>query len=189
MMSYAILIYGPIGSGKTEACLRLKEKLLGEGAEIGGVVSPRVFQDGELIGYDCLDAASGESFPLVRLRDTTKDRDWFEFGGMKYAFSRQGFERANEILMRSILKPRRNLIIFVDEFGRLERAGLGFYTGAERVAEALEKRGIAIYTCRSDLIEAVEELVRGKVKVICKYDSADFKAIYGKMETCLHARG
>jgi len=184
-MSCAIVIHGPIGSGKTWACLRLEERLRDEGAEIGGVISPRVIQDGELIGYDGLDAASGEAFPLVRLRGMTKDRDWFEFGGMKYAFSRRGFERANEILMKSILKPKRNLIIFVDEFGRLERMGLGLYAGARRVAEELEKRGIAVYACRSDVVGAVEELTHGKAGAVYKCKPADVETIWLTMENCL----
>jgi nucleoside-triphosphatase THEP1 len=178
-MSCAIIVHGAVGSGKTRACLELAERARTRGIPVGGVLSVRVYQGEELIGYDGLDLASDEAFPLARLRGREDGPDWFVFGSLIYAFSAPGFERANNILMRSAETLSQSSTIFVDEFGRLERAGLGIYPGALRVAEKLRIGGIAVFACRSDMVDAVEALTRGQAQDIFRYEPKDLEAIWG----------
>lgn len=184
-MSCAILVYGPIGSGKTCTCLSLAERVRAEGVPVGGILSIRVHQDGELIGYDGLDPASDQVFPLVRLRGQVKGPDWFVFGHLIYAFSVPGFKRANRILTRSAEALNRPSIVFVDEFGRLERAGQGIYPGAVKIVEALRGVGVAVFTCRTDMVEAVEELVRGNTQSVSRHKPSDLEALWRKVRGCV----
>jgi len=172
-MSCAIVVHGAIGSGKTKTCLRLAERANREEVAVRGIITLRQFQKGELIGYDCQEVASGKMFPLVRLRENVEGPDWFEFGGLKYAFSVQGFERANEVLARSAQDLSRNAIVFVDEFGRLERAGLGLYKGARRVAEGLGDGGVAVFSCHTDTVEMVEGLVHNHAQAVLRFEPGD----------------
>jgi nucleoside-triphosphatase THEP1 len=181
-LSTAIILNGPIGSGKTKACLALLEKANVEITPIGGVISPRVFLDGRLIGYDCLDPVSSEAFPLVRLRDDVDTPDWFTFRRLKYAFSSQGFVKANEILARTAGSMDPSMLVFIDEFGRLEEAGLGLYRGFLKVSEALSAGGTAVLTCRDDLVGTVLGLVRGRVKVVHECRPGDLNALWGRIQ-------
>ena len=176
-MSCAIILQGPIGSGKTMTCLELVERTKAEGVSTGGIVSPRAFIDGRLVGYDGLEPASGEVYPLARLRERAEGPGWFSHGGMIYFFSAPGFERANEALRLSAEEPGRPMLIFVDEFGRLENASLGLHPGASRVSEALSSGVVSVYTCRTNLISAVERLLQGKVEEMHVVEPGDTDAL------------
>jgi nucleoside-triphosphatase THEP1 len=187
-MSCAIIVHGAVGSGKTRACLELVERARAKGIPIGGVLSVRVYQDEELIGYDCLDLTSRDVFPLARLRGRVNGPDWFVFGSLIYAFSVQGFERANSILIHSAEALSHSSIVFIDEFGRLERAGLGIYPGALRVAEKLSVGGVAVFACRTDVVDAVEALTRGKAQVVFRYEPKDLEALWRTVLNCIELR-
>lgn len=122
-MPVIVLIIGAVGEGKTSTCLELAERCRRRGLKVYGLASPRVFLEGRLIGYDGLDLSSREEFPLARLKEMVEGPDWFHFGGLRYAFSTTGFERANSILLSSSEALDRTPIIFLDEFGRLEASG------------------------------------------------------------------
>jgi len=158
-MSKSIIIHGAIGAGKTRTCLELAHKAKDLGIRLEGVISPRVFEGERLIGYDCQRVSSGEAFPLVRLKDHAVGPDWFHFGGLMYAFSGEGFERANDILIRASRKMTPSTLIFVDEFGRLEGEGHGVHRGASAIASRLKEGGVAVFTCRSNLVESVQDLL------------------------------
>ena len=173
-----VIIHGPIGAGKTRACLCLEERARAEGATTIGVISPAVFVEGEQIGYDALDLTSDESFPLVRLRDRVGGPDWFVYGGLKYAFSVPGFRRANQTLTMASEAIGKAALAFVDEYGRLERAGLGLHAGALRVAEGLAGGGVAVFACRADVLGDVERLVEGRASAVRKFEPGDVDLIW-----------
>ncbi|HUS79449.1 MAG TPA: nucleoside-triphosphatase [Patescibacteria group bacterium] len=165
-MPHAFILYGPIETGKTRTCLYLLERAREAGVEASGVLSPRVFSEGKLQGYDCLNAATSERFPLVRLSVNVEGPGWFQHAGLMFSFSVPGFKHANEILLDSAGKMERSTLAFVDEFGRIERAGRGLYEGVKQICDALPNGGVVVITCRGDLIEAAEEMIRGSVNVI-----------------------
>jgi len=187
-MSSVVLVFGPIGSGKTSTCIDLVERLRSIKKNIGGILSKRVIQGGELMGYDCLDVSSGQVFPLVRLLSQVCGPDWFNFRDLKYAFSSSGFKQANRILMRSSKELNTPSVVFIDEFGWLECAGLGLYPGIVRVVESLNNGSMVIIACRTELVEAVEELLRGRVQNVLKCEAGDFeklwKMIQGSISMC-----
>ena len=167
-MSCAIVVHGAIGSGKTNSCLSMAEAVRKEGITSGGILSIRVFQEGRLIGYDGLELSSGEVFPLARLRELAGDSDWFVFRNLRYSFSISGFKRANQILERSAETLSQSSIVFVDEFGRLEKDKRGIYSGTVKVAEALRGGGITVFTCRTEMVEILKKMVLDKTKNIIR---------------------
>lgn len=184
-MSCAIILHGPIGSGKTTTCLELVKRGKLEGILYGGILSPRVFHDDKLAGYDCLDLVSFERFPLVRLRDEVEGADWFNFGRLKYSFSTSGFKRANQALILSSKTRERPFLIFLDEFGRLERAQLGLHSGALRVAEAMSDGCVAVFTCRTDLVEFVKKLIRGRARKLIELEPRSVDMLWLVARQCL----
>ena len=172
----AIIIYGPIGSGKTTTCLRLIEELKGRGLKVLGLISPRVYEGDRLIGYDLLSLSTGERRPLCRVPERAEG-DWPRYGRLHYAFSPEAFRWGNRILEDAAGEIGEGVIVFIDEFGRLEALELGLYEGAMAVAEGLRRGGAAIYTCRDNLIERVEELLRGRARRVSRHRPHDIQGI------------
>ncbi len=73
-MSRVIIVYGPIGSGKTTTCLELAERARSDVA-VAGIITKRVFVGEDVMGYDCVNLSTGEAFPLVRLAGELDDPD------------------------------------------------------------------------------------------------------------------
>jgi nucleoside-triphosphatase THEP1 len=180
-----VIVHGPKGVGKTKTCLDLAERVSAEGFSPRGIVSPAVFVNGKNIGYDCLDLTSGAAFPLVRLRDMVGSPTWFPHGNIKYAFSVPGFERANELLTQSAQALGEASLVFMDEFGRLEMDGIGLYTGSLRVAEALSQGGVAVFACRTDAVDAVNELVAGRARDVKAFKSGDTGIVWRYIRSVL----
>jgi nucleoside-triphosphatase THEP1 len=153
---------------------------------VAGVLGLRVVENGDLIGYDILDVTSGQRFAVARLRETFNDSDWFVFGKLIYAFSTTGFQRANEILTCSAVNMDCRILVFVDEFGRLEKNGLGLYQGAIKVAEKLREGGVAVFTCRTDLVEVVEKLLKGRATSVSRYAASEVDTLRAEVMQLLH---
>jgi len=150
-MYTAIIIHAPIRGGKTVTCRNIVKRCIEAGIYVGGVTSPcRIICD-ETVGYDCIEYPSEDVFPLVKLG--VPDDDWFQYGSLKYLFSKSGFERANGILHSCI---NDSSLVVIDEFGRVERNQDGFYNGFQYVAQNM-KKGVYMIACRGDLIETVKE--------------------------------
>ena len=181
-MSYAVLIHGSIGSGKTRTCLSLIERLRLECIPFGGLISIRSYQDKELVGYDGMDVSSGEMKPLARLRIGVPDRGWFSFGELKYFFSLQGFNWANDVLMRTINCESAPRILFADEFGRLEKAGLGIYTGVMKVIENVGSGRMIIFTCRDDIIDVLEGILEDNIEGVYKFRPQECTSLWNTIQ-------
>jgi len=158
-MSRVIIVYGPIGSGKTTTCLELAERARSD-VTVAGIITKRVFRGEKVIGYDCVDLGTGEAFPLVRLAGELDDPDWLPLYLEKFVFSTSGFRRANEVLKTSVASFGLPRLIFVDEFGRLEERGEGLLRGVEGVLGGLRRSDVAVVTCRTNLLSTVEAMAR-----------------------------
>ncbi len=184
-MSCAIIVHGRIGGGKTTTCLRLAERARGRGMKTLGLLSMRVLEGGEVVGYDAVDVGTGDIFPLVRLTGTVEGDDWFGFGGLKFSFSSKGFERANKILAGAAERMDGETLVFVDEYGRIEAEGLGIHPGAVGVAEALQRGGAAVFPCRTDMVGAVRGLVAGRAGDVHVFEAGDPEEIWRNVEALL----
>jgi nucleoside-triphosphatase THEP1 len=63
----ALLLTGPIGSGKTQAASLLARILLEKGFSVAGILSPRILRAGETVGYVVQDIRSGKTLPLCAI--------------------------------------------------------------------------------------------------------------------------
>ena len=76
-------------------------------------------------------------------------------------------------------------LVFMDEFGRLEMKGLGLYSGALRVAEALSIGGVAVFASRTDAVGAVNELVLGRARDVKEFESGDTDSVWRYIRSVL----
>jgi nucleoside-triphosphatase THEP1 len=178
----ALIIYGPIGSGKTSKAKELTDIARVKGYTVDGVLSLRVIKDDETIGYDGLDLKTGTSFDLVRLRSLATSEDWESIGRWKYSFSREGFKKANEILFRAASESSKNKIIIADEFGHIELLGLGIYKGVKETISSIKKGFKIVVICRTDNTENVCEMLPKNIKVI--KISAQHPSFWDKITDC-----
>ena len=163
----AIIIHAPIGGGKTQTCQKLVARAKVCGIQVDGIVSPCIKCGEETVGYDGVDAASSQTFPLVRLN--VDGEDWFNYGTLKYSFSKQGFLRANNILSSTMVE--RSLVI-VDEYGRLEKDGNGLSPGFMALSRDL-RSGVLAVACRGDLIDHVKSQLNTDEVFIYQVDDLD----------------
>jgi len=63
----ALLLTGPIGSGKTQAASLLARILLEKGFSTAGILSPRILRAGETVGYVVQDICTEKTLPLCAI--------------------------------------------------------------------------------------------------------------------------
>ncbi len=115
-----LLVTGPSGAGKTRWCRALQQIARENGLSVAGVLSPPVMDDGEKIGIDLEDLASGERRRLATRTQLILDgREPLPLGGLKtgdWAFEPHTICWGNKILS-GLACPD---ILIVDELGPLE---------------------------------------------------------------------
>jgi nucleoside-triphosphatase len=110
----------PIHSGKTTSIMNWYK----EYENIAGILMPDV--NGMRMFYDI---KSRELFPAQFISTRDIKEELISVGG--YFFSKENFKRANQILLATLSsKPS---IIIVDEIGKLELAGEGFFPAVKNL--------------------------------------------------------
>jgi nucleoside-triphosphatase THEP1 len=176
-MRCAVILYAPIGGGKTLTAMAAAERARADGLRIMGVLSRRVFEGAPDPSYEILELDTGERSPLVKSNKLSLSEGWESYGNPRYMFLPDGFRRANLALRRAAEEMRDGVVVFVDEFGRLESGHMGIYPGAVSVAEALRRGGVAVYLCRDDKVAEVNELVKGKAARTFTLEAGDSDAL------------
>jgi len=139
------LLTGNQGSGKTSSIQELARELRLRGISVGGLAAPVVFDNGERIGYDLLDLASGVRRPLCRrcVPPTGVAQGPFHF-----------FPEA--ICSGTELLSSREVpdgVLCIDELGPLELAGQGWSPAMDRLLHRPPRA--LVLTVRPALVEAV----------------------------------
>ena len=164
------MITGPIGIGKSTMLARVVEKGKSNGLRIGGILSLRIWDRGETIGYNLIDIDSGKMVPLaiiggrltefdVREKDVTYfPLDLFDGRTCRYHFLESAFRRGNELLHD--IGERRNEfdVIAVDEIGFLELKGEGFKDAVSLLRDLETFSGLVVVVSRDFLASRVLEL-------------------------------
>ena len=138
-----IVITGEIGVGKTTVCEKVIWMAKRGGHTCGGILTPKVLDDGVICGIDIVDVQSGEKEILA---STHNLYDGPRAG--RYSFNPDGIRFG----IRAIEKGRSSDILLVDEIGHLERQGQGFVEALAFVGSG-EVRN-AILVIRKDLLSA-----------------------------------
>jgi len=136
------IIGGQVGAGKTHAGERLAMGLEKQGIKIGGIISPRILDGNETVGYTVYDLASGELQPFA---DTSPPG----IAVGKFFISPEGLAFACNAIERAATNKR---VVFVDEVGRLELDGCGLATA---VRTLLDSSAVPVLLIRQSFIPAV----------------------------------
>lgn len=156
------LLTGEIQSGKTSLCLEVAAAAREAGVELGGVVSPGVFHEGEKIAIDVLDIRGGE---CRRLAEGSGGRST-AVSTQRWAFQPEAVAWGNRILERAV--PCDLLVI--DELGPLEfHRGEGWTNGFKTVASG--DYTAALLVIRLSLLDAA--LNRWGIERIINLDDPD----------------
>jgi len=139
-----VIISGEIGAGKTSFGKRLAESLSSCGTTLGGILAPRVMEDGETIGYNVLDLETATICKLASI-----DPPGIKVG--KYYLSREALDFSLQAVASA---STRSQVVFLDEVGRLELQGKG-HASATRIL--LDSPAKAILMIRSTLVKAIVE--------------------------------
>lgn len=140
----AVIVAGEVGAGKTAAALRLFQRLRSAGIRAGGVLAPRLVDQGKTVGYNVLDLSRGEDVPFARSEPPGLAVGRFYVRPEGLLFSERALRHA----------AASADVVVLDEVGRWELAGGGH---AAAVRDVLASRAVAVLLVRSELIGAVAE--------------------------------
>ncbi len=183
-MRCAVILHAPIGGGKTTTARAAVERARADGLKVMGVLSLRVLDGGEYPSYDLLELDTGETMPLVKPQDEASGEEWESYDNPRFVFSKKGLYSANLALHRGAEELRDGVVVFVDEYGRLESQHKGIHPGAVMVADALRRGGVAVYLCRDDKVNEVIELVKDRAARIFKLEAGDADALLRIIRGC-----
>jgi len=179
-----VILHAPIGGGKTTTAQAVVEKAKADGIKVMGILSKRVLNGDECPSYDLFELDTGVTMPLVKQVDKEHCEGWESYGNPKFMFSIDGLHSANLALDRAASEMRDGVVVFVDEYGRLESKCKGIHPGALKVAEALKRGGIAVYLCRDDKVHEVIDLLRGTSARIFNLEAGDEDALFRIIRGC-----
>ncbi len=137
-----LILSGKIGAGKTRTASYLATALKQRGLAVGGVLSPRIVQDGETVGYTVRDLVTDEERPFAALTPPGVRVGKFFIAEEGLTFACGAIEQA----------AAHAQVAFVDEVGWLELAGDGL---ASAVRVLLRSEACPILLVRSVLVDAV----------------------------------
>ena len=183
-MRCAVILHAPISGGKTTTAQAAAERAKADGIKVMGILSKRVLDEGGYPSYNLLELDTGETMPLVKPADKEQGEDWESHSNPRFVFSKRGLYSANLALHRAASEMRDGVVVFVDEYGRLESQHKGIYSGALLVAEALQRGGVAVYLCRDDKVHEVIDLLRGTSTRIFKLEAGDADALLRIIRGC-----
>jgi nucleoside-triphosphatase THEP1 len=168
-VSSITLLTGEIQTGKSRLCLEVVAAARAAGVELGGLVSPGVFQAGEKTAIDVLDVKSGEKTRLAEAAGGSAAG----VSTKRWTFHSQAVAWGNQVLETAV--PCELLVI--DELGPLEfTRGEGWMTGFDTVASG--EYQAALLVIRPSLLE--KALNCWQVSRIINLDDPDDSLLSGK---------
>ena len=183
-MRCAVILHAQIGGGKSRTAEVAAEWAKADGLKVMGIISKRASGDAADPSYDLVELDTGEVTPLVKPQGIGFAEGWETFGNPRFIFSRKGLYCANLALHRAAEEMKDGVVVFVDEWGRLESERKGIHPGAVMVASALSKGGVAVFMCRDDKIAEVADLVRGKASRVFQLEAGDAEALMRIIRGC-----
>lgn len=140
-----LIITGSMGEGKTTQIQKIVETLKNQSISIGGILSPRITENGNTTGYDIVDITTNERVAFLR---KTGDEKLPKIGS--YSILSEGINKGCHALKNS---QNNNQVVVIDEVGRLELNNEGW---AENIKSLLNgsKRNL-ILSVRDRFMEEV----------------------------------
>jgi nucleoside-triphosphatase THEP1 len=139
-----VIVHGGIGAGKTRRAERLVTELRERGVAVGGIISPRILDGDDTIGYRARDIETGEERLLAGVDPPGVRVGMFYLSEQALAFARTAIERASGT----------KRVVLLDEVGRLELEDKGH---AQALRTLLRSGAVPVLFVRSKFVEAVVE--------------------------------
>lgn len=172
------MITGPVGIGKTTLTARLVERAHEQNLKVAGVLSLRIWENDETIGYNITDVESGKTVPFALVEGKLSEYDLSQndcyyyppdfFGGRpcRFHFITCGFDMGNNIL-RKIEREIENIdVIIIDEIGFLELKGEGLVQAVALLRNIDDFHGLIIILARDFLSNKVKNVTHGLFDLI-----------------------
>jgi len=173
-----LIIHGPIGSGKSNRAEQIVYRARTKGYRIYGVISRRMLEDRETIGYEAYFPRTGETSPMV-YKTPPCEGIWEPLRG-PFKYNKAVFEKANDDLVEAAHLMDERMLVVTDEFGHLESRGFGLYPGLLKVVEALRGGGKLLILCRTNKVDNVLKLFPSESKVlVMEANQSDFWTCLG----------
>ena len=139
------IITGSVGEGKTTQIQQIVETLKDQNISTGGILSPRIVEDGDTRGYDLVDITTNERVAFLR---KSGDKKLPQIGS--YSILPEAIQKGNEALENS---QNNHQVVVIDEVGRLELNNEGW---AEHIRHLLSSsKSHLILSVRERFIEEV----------------------------------
>jgi len=138
---------GPKHCGKTTSATKLAQVARAEGFNVAGLLSPPLYRNSELLGFDVLDLQNGTRAPLAR-------RKISQSKARPFTFITDGLKLGNAALSKENTKSAD--LIIVDEFGPLEIKGQGWRKSVDSLL--ISSNAVILLVVRRELANAVRQL-------------------------------
>ncbi len=148
-LTRVVLWTGSRHSGKTSLATLLADKAASDGFSVAGILTPAVYRDDILAGYDAVDVTTGSRLPLLR---RVAERERADIG--PFAFSAEGLQFGGAALSPDSTGTAD--LIIVDEFGHFELGGRGWRSAVDRIVS--EFHGVLLLVVSQEVADEVYEL-------------------------------
>jgi len=138
-----IVVSGQLHGGKTTYVTRVARELKSSGFSVTGFLAPAVRENGNRVGFDLINIATGERTLLCR----EKGIEGIKYG--RFIFHQNGLDTGNEILSPENLDG--NQLVIIDEIGPLEMNRQGWWKAVTELAETGKPQ---LWVVRSNLVQA-----------------------------------
>ncbi|MHC4539565.1 MAG: nucleoside-triphosphatase [Planctomycetota bacterium] len=157
MRTKLILWTGEKHSGKTTNVAGLVETARADGFDVAGVLSPSVYYNGKLFGFDVLDLRNEVRAPLARRK---VDKNIIG----KFDFLAEGLEIGNTALSEANTDFAD--LIIIDEFGPLELEDQGWRKSVDSLIGT--SHALMVIVVRQELADLVQQLYgNSPVRKLC----------------------
>jgi len=145
-----ILWTGPKHSGKTTSATKLVQIARAEGFNVAGLLSPPLYHNSKLLGFDVLDLHSQTRAPLAR-RKTSQSK------AGPFTFIADGLKLGNAVLSAEATKSAD--LVIVDEFGPLELNNQGWRKNVDSLL--ISSNAVVLFVVRRELANTVRQVYAG----------------------------
>jgi molybdopterin-guanine dinucleotide biosynthesis protein A/nucleoside-triphosphatase THEP1 len=147
MQNRLILWIGPKHSGKTTSATKLAQIASAEGFNVAGVLSPPLYRNSKLLGFDVLDLHSQTRAPLAR-------RTISQSKAGPFTFIADGLKLGNAVLSAEATKSAD--LVIVDEFGPLELNNEGWRRNVDSLLAS--SNALVLLVVRRELADTVRQV-------------------------------
>jgi len=142
-----ILWTGPKHSGKTTIATKLAQIASAEGFNVAGLLSPPLYHNSKLLGFDVLDLHSQTRAPLARRKINQSKAGPF-------TFISDGLKLGNAVLSAEATKSAD--LVIVDEFGPLELNNEGWRKNVNSLL--FSSNAVVLLVVRRELTDTVRQV-------------------------------